>query len=170
MKLAVNRNKTVPALLSALACAAIWAHLDMSSYEPLLLGAFAALYFLFSAAAVCSGRKIMLPAAVLGFVFALFTLLGNLDVLAEQKTYVLWCMIRLFGFWSMYWATLVLFALCGIRGRKDVTTVFLPVLALILTLCAVTPVYAEFRYSFAMYTTLPLFAVIPFARPITANR
>ena len=47
MKLAVNRNKTVPALLSALACAAIWAHLDMSSYEPLLLGAFAALYFLF---------------------------------------------------------------------------------------------------------------------------
>ena len=67
-------------------------------------------------------------------------------------------------------ATLVLFALCGIRGRKDVMTVFLPVLALILTLCAVTPVYAEFRYSFAMYTTLPLFAVIPFARPITANR
>lgn len=108
MKLAVNRNKTVPALLSALACAAIWAHLDMSSYEPLLLGAFAALYFLFSAAAVCSGRKIMLPAAVLGFVFALFTLLGNLDVLAEQKTYVLWCMIRLFGFWSMYWAMLAL--------------------------------------------------------------
>lgn len=108
MKLAVNRNKTVPALLSTLACAAIWAHLDMSSYEPLLLGAFAALYFLFSAAAVCSGRKIMLPAAVLGFVFALFTLLGNLDVLVEQKTYVLWCMIRLFGFWSMYWAMLAL--------------------------------------------------------------
>lgn len=108
MKLAVNRNKTVPALLSAFACAAIWAHLDMSSYEPLLLGAFAALYFLFSAAAVCSGRKIMLPATVLGFIFALFTLLGNLDVLAEQKTYVLWCMIRLFGFWSMYWAMLAL--------------------------------------------------------------
>lgn len=85
MKLAVNRNKTVPALLSALSCAAIWAHLDMSSYEPLLLGAFAALYFLFSAAAVCSGRKIMLPAAVLGFVFALFTLLGNLDVLTIHK-------------------------------------------------------------------------------------
>ena len=52
MKLAVKSAKTVSALLSVLASAAIWAHLDMSSYEPLLLGIFAALYFLFSAAIV----------------------------------------------------------------------------------------------------------------------
>ena len=108
MKLAVKYTKTVSALLSALASAAIWAHLDMSSYEPLLLAVFASLYFLFSAAIVRIERKITLPAAALGFVFSLFTLLGNLDALAEQKTYALWCVIRFFGFWSMYYAMLTL--------------------------------------------------------------
>ncbi len=108
MSLAVNRNKIFSVLLSALASAAIWAHLGMSSYEPLLLGIFAALYFLFSTAIIRVERKITLPAAALGFVFALFTLLGNLDVLSEQRTYALWCMIRFFGFWCMYCAILIL--------------------------------------------------------------
>lgn len=76
----------------------------------------------------------------------------------------------LFSIGLASWITLALFALCAVRGRKDVMTVFFPVLALLLTLCAVTPVYAEFRYSFAMYTTLPLFMVLPFASPVTINK
>ncbi|MDO4983025.1 MAG: DUF6020 family protein [Eubacteriales bacterium] len=61
------------------------------------------------------------------------------------------------------WITVCLFALCIVKKQKKELVLFLPVLLLLATLCAVTPVFAEFRYAYSMFTTLPLLFVLPFA-------
>ena len=43
---------------------------------------------------------------------------------------------------------------------------FLPVVAVFLTLMISTPVYAEFRYIYCLFTTLPFLASITFLAPL----
>lgn len=101
-----RNNRILSAIMSLFGSAAIWAHLEMSSVEPLLLGIFIAQFFLFSAAFRCTEKRIILSGAVLGFVFAFFTVLGNLDALIERRGYALWTLIRFLGSWGLYYAVL----------------------------------------------------------------
>lgn len=61
------------------------------------------------------------------------------------------------------WVCLGLFTLCIINGKKRELIIFIPVLAVWATLLIATPVYAEFRYIYCLFTTLPLLAVLPFS-------
>ena len=102
-----RNNKVLSAVLSILGSAAVWAHLGLSDHEPLLLGVFAALYLLFSAAFRCKEKRITVSGIILGLVFAIFTVLGNLDALFDRRGYLLWSAIRFFGFWGIYYGLLV---------------------------------------------------------------
>lgn len=64
-------------------------------------------------------------------------------------------------FWSIgfYTWTLLVLAGCAVC-RKTSILPFLPVLAILLSLFIATPVQAEFRYSYAMVTAMPLFIMI----------
>ena len=62
----------------------------------------------------------------------------------------------------MHWLYLFAFALCFLRQGKRTAVICIPVLAVIFTLYIATPIYAEFRYAFCMFTTLPLVCVLPF--------
>ncbi|MBS5387612.1 MAG: hypothetical protein KHY31_09560 [Clostridiales bacterium] len=63
--------------------------------------------------------------------------------------------------WSIGFYTWMLFVLAGISIKKGKSILpFLPVLAILISLFIATPVQAEFRYSYAMITTMPLFIVI----------
>ena len=62
--------------------------------------------------------------------------------------------------WSIGFYTWVVFIMCGAAFyRKNSLLCFLPVLAILASLFIATPVQAEFRYSYAMMTTMPLFLV-----------
>lgn len=67
------------------------------------------------------------------------------------------------------WTLIALFALCIVKKLRKELLVYIPVLALVLAVCFVTPVYAEYRYAYCMFTTLPLLCLIPFARANTSN-
>lgn len=136
MKTIMRRKRIVLSVLgSLLGSAAVWAHLGMSSYEPLLLGVCAGLYFLFSAAFHCTDKRALLSGVLLGLVFSDFMVLGNPEALLERRGYYLWVLIRFLGFWGMYSAALTLLfqklsavtLLCADvsdRSRKKVRKVF----------------------------------------------
>ena len=60
------------------------------------------------------------------------------------------------------WTLIALFALCIAKGLKKELLIYVPVLAVVLAVCFVTPVYAEYRYVYPLFTTLPLLGVLPF--------
>ncbi|MBC5687544.1 hypothetical protein H8S37_01160 [Mediterraneibacter sp. NSJ-55] len=63
--------------------------------------------------------------------------------------------------WSIGFYTWMLFVLAGVSIKKGKSILpFLPVLTILISLFIATPVQAEFRYSYAMITTMPLFVVI----------
>lgn len=64
-------------------------------------------------------------------------------------------------FWSIGMYTWLLLLLSGVAiYRRKKITPFLPVLTILLTLMIATPVQAEFRYSYGMMATMPLFLII----------
>lgn len=68
-------------------------------------------------------------------------------------------------FWSiglLIWIVWILIYICYKKGRVKNIYTFVPVLGVWLTLLVATPVYNETRYIFSLFTTLPLFAVIPY--------
>ncbi len=60
------------------------------------------------------------------------------------------------------WLIIVLAGLSVIKKTKEFWLVFVPVVAIILTLFIATPVHAEFRYAYSMFTTVPFLLLIPF--------
>lgn len=67
--------------------------------------------------------------------------------------------------WSIgtaVWVFIFMFGALLRRQKKSLALVFIPVLGIYLTLLIATPVYAEFRYIYSLFTTLPLFCTIPF--------
>nr|MCR5111667.1 hypothetical protein [Ruminococcus sp.] len=40
--------------------------------------------------------------------------------------------------------------------------VYLPVFGVYITLLIATPVYSEFRYIYSLFTSLPMFCIVPF--------
>lgn len=70
-------------------------------------------------------------------------------------------------FWSIgtaSWICVFMFGLCCIKRRKSYMVVYIPVLAVLATLMIATPVYAEFRYAYSLFTTIPLLCIVPFCR------
>lgn len=69
--------------------------------------------------------------------------------------------IPLYGLlWSIgtaVWITMLLAGFCYVRGKKKELCIFLPIMALWGTIMIATPVYAEFRYIYAIFLCMPLF-------------
>ena len=63
-------------------------------------------------------------------------------------------------------AAFALGAICIVKKRARLLMAFLPVVAVFLTLMISTPVYAEFRYIYCLFTTLPFLASITFLAPL----
>ena len=74
--------------------------------------------------------------------------------------------IPFFGLlWSIgafTWLTIVLLGFSIIKDKKELLLIFVPVIAILLTLMIATPVHAEFRYAYSLFTTVPLLLVAPF--------
>ena len=60
------------------------------------------------------------------------------------------------------WTLIILFAMCCVRCRKEYLILFVPAFAVLATILLASPVFAEFRYVYSMFTTLPLLGVLPF--------
>lgn len=68
-------------------------------------------------------------------------------------------------FWSIGMATWAIMFTAGavfLRKRKRYLLIFVPVISVFFTLMIATPVFAEFRYAYSFFTTLPLFLTLPF--------
>lgn len=59
------------------------------------------------------------------------------------------------------WISLFSFGLCFVKKKLSYCTVYIPIIGILATLMIATPVYAEFRYAYSVFTTLPLLFVIP---------
>lgn len=67
--------------------------------------------------------------------------------------------------WSIgmgVWVFIFMLGAAVKRHKKSVLIVYLPVLGVWLTLLMATPISAEFRYIYCLFTCMPLFCVIPF--------
>ena len=53
------------------------------------------------------------------------------------------------------WAVIILFTAC-ICARKKQALLAVPCIAMTLTLLIATPIYAEFRYAYALFTCIPM--------------
>lgn len=69
----------------------------------------------------------------------------------------------IFSIGAGVWVFLALLALCLVRRRYLEALVFIPHLAIWGTLLIATPVHAEFRYIYSLFTTLPLLGILPFS-------
>ena len=59
------------------------------------------------------------------------------------------------------WISLFSFGLCFVKKKLSYCAVYIPIIGILATLMIATPVYAEFRYAYSVFTTLPLLFVIP---------
>ena len=74
--------------------------------------------------------------------------------------------------WSIgmgVWVFIFMMGAAVRRHKRSVLIVYLPVLAIWLTLLIATPVFSEFRYIYSLFTTLPLFCTIPFLKTGTGS-
>lgn len=91
---------------------------------------------------------------------------GSLPIKIKEIIFKLWDMVPLYGLlWSMgaiFWSLLICVALCIKKKQQKFILLYLPALAMVLTLCLATPVAAEFRYAYALFYTFPLYLAAPF--------
>lgn len=91
---------------------------------------------------------------------------GPFVVKAKEILLKLSDMIPLYGLLSsmgaMFWAFLCCFAVSIIKEQPDRYILFLPGLAVLLTLFIAVPVSSEFRYAYSLAYTLPLYLLLPF--------
>lgn len=62
------------------------------------------------------------------------------------------------------WIIIVVAALCIVRKDKEGLFLTLPVICIVITLIIATPVYAEFRYAYAVFCCIPFVLVAPFCK------
>jgi len=91
--------------------------------------------------------------------------MGIVETEASSIIYALYKMYFTFTRWVVFfqplnsiglyvWILAVVCFVCLLRRKKEWLLSF-PILAIVLTLMVATPVYAEFRYAYALFTTLP---------------
>lgn len=93
---------------------------------------------------------------------------GNAVIKIREILFKLHDLIPLYGLlWSigfMLWTLIFTIAL-GIRNERSANVLIgLPVLFLMLTLIAATPVATEFRYAYALFFGMPIYLIAPFVR------
>lgn len=69
--------------------------------------------------------------------------------------------------WSIglaFWFIVYFALMTYYRKQKQYLLVFVPILAMWITMMLASPVNGEFRYVFSAFTTLPLYAIIPFIK------
>ena len=89
------------------------------------------------------------------------------DTVEEFNEYVnSYRKIPLYGLlWSIgafTWVFIFSGGLCYIKQKNIYLIMYIPMLAILGTLIIATPVYAEFRYIYPIFTTMPLFLAAPF--------
>lgn len=62
----------------------------------------------------------------------------------------------LYSIGAFTWAAVFLFANCLLNGKKENWILFLPFFAILLTLCAATPVASDVRYAYPLILSMPL--------------
>lgn len=91
---------------------------------------------------------------------------GPLVVKTKEILLKLGDIIPLYGLLSstgfMFWVLLCCLSIIVLRKKYSCLPLFLPGLAVILTLFIATPVSSEFRYAYSLACTLPLYIIIPF--------
>lgn len=93
---------------------------------------------------------------------------GNAVIKIREILFKLHDLVPLYGLlWSigfMLWTLIFTIAL-GIRNERSANVLIgLPVLFLMLTLIAATPVATEFRYAYALFFGMPVYLIAPFVR------
>lgn len=117
-------------------------------------------YWIYSLDAPVGGNKFkdyrlpLLPYAVQVMIVKLFGIYKAIPVLGI-----------FFSIGAAMWLFVASAAVCALRSNKKYLIAYIPVLAVMLTLMLATPVYAEFRYAYSLFTAMPLFCVIPFFEP-----
>lgn len=91
---------------------------------------------------------------------------GNAVIKLKEILFKLWKLIPLYGFlWSMggmFWLLLLGTSISIRNGKTENALLFVPAIAIVLTLCIATPVAADFRYAYALFYGLPLYLTAPF--------
>jgi len=105
----IVKSRLFAVLAAVLSCCAIWAQLGLSSREPLLLFFLAALTYLYAQSFSCVRKKLLVTAYICGLLFALLSVLGNLDALADRRAWPIWTFIRFAGL-SLFYANVLIFA------------------------------------------------------------
>lgn len=94
---------------------------------------------------------------------------GNVIIKIKEILFKLHELIPLYGaLWSMglmFWVLLTAAAISLRTGNTANALIYLPAIALVLTLCIASPVATEFRYAYALFYGLPIFLAAPFVRP-----
>ena len=62
----------------------------------------------------------------------------------------------------MIWIMVFMLGAAFVKKRRSLLMCYLPVLGVWLTLLIATPVFAEFRYAYSIFMTVPLLCFIPF--------
>lgn len=75
----------------------------------------------------------------------------------------------LFSMGAMFWTLIGCIAIVLAKKQYRRSIVFLPGLAVILTLFIATPVSSEFRYAYSLAYTLPLYLLLPFLKEPAAS-
>lgn len=70
----------------------------------------------------------------------------------------------LFSMGAMFWAVIGCIAIIFAKKQYLRSILFLPGLAIILTLLVATPVSSEFRYAYSLAYTIPLYLLLPFIK------
>jgi len=92
--------------------------------------------------------------------YALASLAGRVLELIPKLPFV--SMIYSIG--AGVWVFIALAGLCLVNRRYAELMIFIPVFAVWATLLIATPVHAEFRYIYCLFTTLPLLGILPFSQ------
>ena len=80
----------------------------------------------------------------------------------SYKKYPYWGLL-----WSIGLTTWIIVFMAGavfVKKRNAFLLIFMPLIGVFLTLMIATPVYAEFRYYYCAFTTVPLLCFIPFLK------
>lgn len=98
-------------------------------------------------------QKSLLPESCTKFLFDLRDMYRNHYFLGS-----------LWSIGTMVWIAVFMFGLLMVRKRRVLLLLFLPSIGVWLSLMVATPVFAEFRYAYSFFTTLPLFCIVPFVK------
>ena len=71
---------------------------------------------------------------------------------------LMWCI------GAAVWVYIFMFGAAMRNQKKSYALVFIPLLGVYLTLLIATPVHAEFRYIYSLFTTMPVFCTLPFIK------